>query len=1089
MNKYFPLKKTKTSKKTYDFFNNILELISISTNAVCSAFDLKGEQISTIFNHNKFCQKLSKVLPEDVFKQLCVNQHKEAFLESVKEKKPICFHCSFGFLSYIFPVTLHDKDTFIFVGQILAEREKSDFLEDICRKFPAAKKVIKEYRTLPKIQAGKLKSVVKSFSKLLDNEIRRYNEINEKSEKLLSFRKEMQDYFVEIGTAMGSALNLHNLLNLIVQSSTRLVNADCGSICLIENKDLLTRVTYGDRFDKGVIKAPHALNIQESLIGWSRENMPLDYLGHGHGGLQEAGGAGDIKSYLGIPLLIKDEVKGILNIYDDKPREFSLEEIEMLTAFANQAALAIDNIQLFQYEQTRAREATDLYNAVKIIGQSLNLDDVVNLSIQQMIKIAEVNRCIMYLYDDEASVFNFAGSAGLSEEQVEVFSMLKPSMSDFKENIWDQIRQGQCVFFDKMPQMGTVLHKIYEILPSNFCLIVPLFTKEGLTGLFYIDDSNIAKTFPQPELKVIMTLSVQIAMAIQRAKLLNKVEENFNYLRALYNLSTSLGILKLDKICELIVKKTSELMDIKNVSLIMLNEERDIFEVASESGIHTELKDEKAVEKIIKLVIGRRKPVVFSIHQKKHAGLKTILKKAGMETILCLPMYSKNRLIGVLSLFGESTTHFSAQSIRLIQGFITQAIVSIENALLYKIVQNKVHELATIFEVGKSITSTLHFDKVLREISETTMKAVHSDAVSIMLLDEKLQELSIKTAKGLSFHHYKDKIKVGRGVAGIAVKTGHPMMLIDTDKPRTALSFPDSVRKDNLKTILSVPLKSKGRIIGLLNLYASDIYYYSQAEINLVSTLTNQAAMALENAMLYQDQYDIAQIIQSSLMPQKNVSFEGVDIGSKYIPSLQLSGDYYDLVPLSGNKFAVYISDVAGKGTEAAIYTVRGKYILRSFSSIEYEPGDVLFNLNQILYPETEEEKFISVFYAIVDLNEKTIKYSGAGHEPAILYKANGDKVETLNSAGLLIGVNNNETYGQETVSIEQGDILILYTDGITEARSKEGELFGFERLKNIISESKDLSSQKIADKIYNEIQKFTLKNLSDDFTLLVIKF
>lgn len=1089
MNKYFPLKKIKPSKDIYGFFDGILELISVSTNAVCTSFSPKGEQAGAIFNHNGFCEKLSKILPKEIFEETCVNQHKEAFSECVKCKKPIFFHCSFGLLNYIVPVGVDDEDAYIFVGQVLSDKANGSFLEELCKKFPEVKKAVQNYNGLARIKPSKLKEIVKSFSQLLEKEIKRFSEIHEKSEKLLSFRREMQSYFVEIGAAMGSSLNLHNLLNLVVQASARLVNASSGSICLIENKDMVTRVTYGDYFKKEIIGQEESLSVKEDLIGWDEKNKTAFF--HSPAEFISVNESRDenVKSYLGIPLLIKDEVKGILNIYDNKIREFSLEEIDMLVAFANQAALAIDNIQLFHYEQTKAREAANLYNAVKIIGQSLNLNEVVNLSTQQMIKIAEVNRCIMFLYDDESSSFNFAGSAGLSEDQVEFFSMLKMTLADFKENIWEEIKQGQCVFFDKAPQSCKVLQRIYTSLPSNSCLIIPLFTKEGLIGLFYIDDSNIAKTFTQAETKVIMTLAVQIAMAIQRASLLNRLEENFNDLKSLYSVSTSLVVLRLEKIYELIVEKSSELLRLKDVSLIMFNDEKNQFELAAHNNIDELLTNKKAIEKTVKFIGGRKKPVICSTVSSQRSALKEIMKKTGKNTALCLPMYSKNKFLGIVSVFTDKTIHFSEQQIRLIQSFINQAVVSIENALLYKIVQNKVKELATLFEVGKSVISSLHFDKVLDEIVENIMKVVHSDAVSIMLLDEDAEELTIKTMKGLGHHHYREKIKIGEGVAGIAAKTGHPMMIIDSKKIKSTISFPDRVRKDNLKTILSVPLQAKGRVIGLLNLYAKDIYYYSKAEVNLLSTLANQAAVALENAMLYREQYEIAQIIQSSLMPEFDIKFNGVEIGSKYIPSLKISGDYYDLVPLEDKKFAVYIADVAGKGTGAAIYTVRGKYVLKSFSSVNYEPKEVLNNLNRILYPETEAEKFISVFYAVVDLEKNSVRYSSAGHEPAILYKSRENEIKLLTSDGILIGVEESAYYGQEEVVVEKGDILALYTDGITEARSGDGEFFGIERLKDVVNENKHLPPQKIAERIHNEVQKFAYKRLSDDFTLLVIKF
>ncbi len=314
------------------------------------------------------------------------------------------------------------------------------------------------------------------------------------------------------------------------------------------------------------------------------------------------------------------------------------------------------------------------------------------------------------------------------------------------------------------------------------------------------------------------------------------------------------------------------------------------------------------------------------------------------------------------------------------------------------------------------------------------------------------------------------------------------MILLDVQGRKSPYKFPNSVRQEGLKTILSVPLETRGKIIGLINIYLKEIYYFKPPEISLLVALSNQAAIAIENARLYDAQYKIAQILQEIIMPQKEFIFPGIEIGYHYISSLELSGDYFDLIPLSETRFSLVIADVSGKGPPAAIYTARAKYILKSYAIAGYQPREILSMVNNIIVPETGDDKFISLFYLEVDLKRKSIKFSSAGHEPPIFCSQATKELKLLETEGLLIGVNYDANFRQEEMSFENGDVLVLYTDGITEARGNKGEIFGLERLMEIVLKNSELEPQILSNRIYTTVQKYTRRKLNDDFSLLVVQ-
>lgn len=920
---------------------------------------------------------------------------------------------------------------------------------------------------------------------------RLYEESKHRAEELIKSKEQMQSYFTQIGTALTSALNLGQLLRLIVEMSMKLVHADGGSLYLLEGKKLSTQVAMGlERIGKPEVR----YRMRESLIGWSHDSQnpwaESRILSSGETIYEDAASREEIKSYLGVPLAAKDKMKGLLNIYTRDKREFQPEEVELLSAFASHAALAIENAQIFESEQRKAKEATTLYVAARAIGQSLALNDVLSLSAQQLCRSTEVDRCIILLIDEKNDELYAASTYGLTADQENFFSFLRLPIAEFAGNLWDNIKQGKPLILTSAPPDCPALQKFFGLLPGNSCIIIPLFTREQLMGLIYLDDSRAAHHFTQPQVRLVMTLAIQIATAIQRAKLVYQLEENFNQLSALYQISTAVtGTLSLNKLFNLIVDKVSQLMENISTNLLIFNEESNQFALEASRGLNPAFMSPQTINIIAGLMIKKKRPVAYYIaEENKDEPLSLALTRAGLDGILSIPLISKRKVTGILNCFASDGYQFSSQRLRLLRAFANHAVIAMENAKLYEIIKNKVHELATLFEVGKAITSTLQFEKVLDEIAENVITAMKADACSIMLLDPDTNELTIKAAKGLGKNHIERKVTLGEGVAGIAAKTGRPMILLDMKEEASPYKFPNDLRKEGLKTILSVPLAAKNKTIGLINVYKKDIYYHTQPEINLLGTLANQAAIAIENARLYSEQLEIAKIIRSSLVPQQELFFPGIDIGHKYMPSMELSGDYYDLVPIDENKLGITVSDVAGKGTSAAIYTARAKYVLKSFAFADYPPEEVLTKVNQILEPETEREKFISLFYGKIDLKNKEITYSVAGHEPPILWKTSAGKHILLEGDGLLIGVEQEEKYKRRKASLESGDFLVLYTDGITEARSPEGKSFGLEGVLPILEENSSLSAQGIANKIHTAVQKFTRKKLTDDFTLLVVK-
>jgi phosphoserine phosphatase RsbU/P len=238
---------------------------------------------------------------------------------------------------------------------------------------------------------------------------------------------------------------------------------------------------------------------------------------------------------------------------------------------------------------------------------------------------------------------------------------------------------------------------------------------------------------------------------------------------------------------------------------------------------------------------------------------------------------------------------------------------------------------------------------------------------------------------------------------------------------------------------------------------------------------------------------EIAAKVQLSLLPKEEPKIPGYEIASVSIPAVEAGGDYFDFVKLSNNKMGIAIGDVSGKGVGAAIYMTLTKGILQAHAEEDASPRNVLGKVNRLLYKTIEKNSFVSMFYAILDVNNNKILYSRAGHNPGILCSQTNGETKLLLGKGMALGLEEGSiftsTLHEEEIEIKQGDVFVLYTDGFTEAMNFENELYGEERLINLIKNNRNLSSHDLLSLVLKDVEDFVKDYAQhDDMTMLIVK-
>lgn len=408
-----------------------------------------------------------------------------------------------------------------------------------------------------------------------------------------------------------------------------------------------------------------------------------------------------------------------------------------------------------------------------------------------------------------------------------------------------------------------------------------------------------------------------------------------------------------------------------------------------------------------------------------------------------------------------------------------------------------VNELSVLNEIATTITTTQPIEKIIDHIVMKCIKhlEVEEGTVSLLAKQEEGDRFTTMVRKQ-DLTMERVPIRLDSQITGWMLMKKQPLMSNDV---RTDERF--TLAEEHYKffhSILGVPLKAKGDLIGYLAVFnKKEGKEFTEDDRKLLSIIASQSAQLIENARLYEEEKEylsmkeemrLAQTIQMNLLPEVKPELNGYDISATNIPAKEVGGDYFDFISLNEDHFAFCIADITGKGMPAALLMSNLQASLRSQALINVETSLCVNNINRLLYNNTESNKFATLFYGVLDTERHVIEYCNAGHDQPIHIR-NGMIDSELEATGLILGVLEEFPYEQDQVHMEVNDVLVLYTDGITEAMNPDEEEFGIERTREILLKHSDKSAIEIQDMLINAIVSHAgSQKQSDDITLMVIK-
>jgi len=447
---------------------------------------------------------------------------------------------------------------------------------------------------------------------------------------------------------------------------------------------------------------------------------------------------------------------------------------------------------------------------------------------------------------------------------------------------------------------------------------------------------------------------------------------------------------------------------------------------------------------------------------------------------------------------GEATRYAAA----LVSLFATRQY---ETESLSKSLLDVFEEVNLFYGITARLHSVGNTEGLCQTILQRACEVVRAARASILLADPHTGILRIVASQGMDPEQAAAvRVKPGEGIVGQVMRTGQARLVDDAgEQPGTP--GPGGVRYAS-RCFLSVPIRvfdpdelsgakrTEGRrgALGVLNMTdKADGVPFTAGDLKLLSALASQAAVLLDNTRLagVEKEMGLARTIQASLLPQSSPKVPGAELAGICLPARNVGGDYYDMLALPGGKAALLIADVSGHNVGAALMMAVSRAALRAEISRSSDPEEILGRANRLLDSDlARSELFVSVFLAIYDPATATLAYANAGHNPPMLRRARTGAVESLDAEGILLGVMGDMVFQRKTLTMEPGDILLLYTDGLTEARSPGGEMFEEERLAAAFGEASSRPTAEIPAALIAAVDAYTAAAPADDRTAAVLR-
>ncbi|MEN9938906.1 MAG: hypothetical protein RLZZ387_5485 [Chloroflexota bacterium] len=862
------------------------------------------------------------------------------------------------------------------------------------------------------------------------------------------------------------------------------------------------------------------------------------------------GAAKQAASWIGTPLFDReDRVIGTISVQSYARDAFTLRDERFLASVARQVALHVQNVTLLTRRERQIRELDAIGRISRQIAASFDLNEMLReiyITLQGMtgassffLVVCEAGTHMIThsFYIDGGEEIDFRWPEGVPPPG---------SLTDYI------ITQGAPLLFTDLSTQVEELSRL-GVRPRTYgspdqprsWAGVPLPDQDARPiGVIALQDSRPYQ-YDQQTLEFLAQVASHLSLGIQKVQLFQQrerqIDENARLFAqaqshaasaerkakqmALVHRVTLALSSRMDpqEILDLACQELVRLFWADRTGILMFDDEGAWGTVVAEyppssvAGARVSLSSE-----LMRLLVESRRPIVVEsvASDPLLEGARAVLQANNVESIVVVPLVSRGRVIGSIGIdsIGQVRS-FTAEEQELFMTVAASVAAAFENARLFAAEQDARRTADTLREVARVLSSSFDPREVLQTILRELQHVIPYDTASVMLLDgQRLRTAALRGFEDLAAPASLTFQVSDRSGAGRVVQMRRPVLIADTND---SLDWAHFGSDNHVRSWLGVPLIAKGAVLGVLNIDSLRPSHFTPRDMTVAEAFASQAAVALENARLYaesvtrvEQELEIAHRIQSNLFPRELPAVPGLRLAATCLPARETGGDFYDCFVLGdpldtlpdayaetpgavslasqpdGPLLAILVGDASGKSIPGAMLMAVARSVARSEARDHVAPPAVMRETNRWVSHDVPHGTFVALSYATLDPETRRLAVSSAGQLAPLLRRADGS-VHYLQPDGpaLPLGIVPSVAYEQLELTLERGDTLVFYTDGVVEAHDAAGQLFGFERLEQLLAAHGALPPEQLIDLVLLDIGRFTGNAPHhDDITLVVVQ-
>ena len=471
----------------------------------------------------------------------------------------------------------------------------------------------------------------------------------------------------------------------------------------------------------------------------------------------------------------------------------------------------------------------------------------------------------------------------------------------------------------------------------------------------------------------------------------------------------------------------------------------------------------------------------------------------GMASTVAVPLIHKAKPIGVLNILSASRDRYTERDATILSQFASHVASALVNARMFERERQDADAFEMLAEIGREVAAVLDLDELLARIAQLTKRIVDYRTFGILLFNDATNELEMKVAVQYGEKVALPKVALGEGLVGYAALHREPVLVPDVSKDPRYIKVVEDVRSE-----LAIPMLLSDRCVGVFDLESPELDAFNKRDVEILTLLASQAAVAIENARLYEEvsknearlekELGFAKRVQAALLPmQLPKRLKGVDVSAAFAPARELGGDFHDFLMPDSHTLVVALGDVSGKGVPAALYSVfagelvRGRTFRRRFQPERSSPCNVLTSINSILHERQLEEYYCTLCYAVFDMKRRTVTLANSGLPYPV--RSTADSTSLIELPGVPLGSFIGVTYDELSYPLRSGDVYVFCSDGVSEAMNERHQEFTPAGLVEVVKQSRELPAAQIVQQIVTKVAEHRAGfPPNDDMTVVVVK-